>query len=196
VHGNRGRRPANAIGLALKQRIVALSRTEYASFNDTHFTEKFLIVEGIRISWETVRSIRRRAEILPKRRRRPRRHRFRRAPKSQEGMMVFCDGSAHRGFGAQHPSCCLIVPLMMGLPGGWWPDFSPLSLRRDICGFIHAGKRVDLSSVKEGHIVEIKVRRIPLFGVGAGGFTISSEGVSVNPPRDTPEVHAPSSSTP
>jgi hypothetical protein len=119
VHGNRGRRPANAIGLVLKQRIEALSRTEYASFNDTHFTEKFLIVEGIRISWETVRSIRRRAEILPKRRRRPRRHRFRRAPKSQEGMMVFCEGSAHRGFGAQHPSCCLIVPLMMGLPGGW-----------------------------------------------------------------------------
>jgi hypothetical protein len=59
VHGNTGRRPANASGLALRQKMVALSRTEYASCNDTHFTEKLVTVEGIRISRETVRSIRR-----------------------------------------------------------------------------------------------------------------------------------------
>ena len=29
--------------------------------------------------------------------------------------------------------------------------------------FIYSGRRVDLSSVKEGHIVEIRVKRIPLF---------------------------------
>ena len=29
--------------------------------------------------------------------------------------------------------------------------------------FIHSGATIDLSSVKEGHIVEIRVRRIPLF---------------------------------
>ncbi|NIS63275.1 MAG: hypothetical protein GTO13_22065, partial [Proteobacteria bacterium] len=40
VHGNTGRRPANAIGMELRQKIVALSRTEYGLFNDTHFTEK------------------------------------------------------------------------------------------------------------------------------------------------------------
>jgi hypothetical protein len=31
IHGNTGRRPANAIAVELRQKIVALSRTEYAS---------------------------------------------------------------------------------------------------------------------------------------------------------------------
>jgi transposase len=108
IHGNTGRRPANALGVELRQKIVELSRTEYALFNDTHFTEKLLRVEGIRIGRETVRTIRREAGILPKRRRRPARHRSRRARKSHEGMMVLWDGSAHRWFAPEHPPCCLI----------------------------------------------------------------------------------------
>ena len=108
VHGNTGRRPINAIGMELRQKILELSRTEYASFNDTHFTEKLLVVEGIRISRETLRRIRRQAGILPKRRRRPPRHRSRRARKPHEGMMVLWDGSAHQWFGPEHPPCCLV----------------------------------------------------------------------------------------
>jgi transposase len=108
VHGNRGRRPANAIGIEVRQKIVELSRTEYGLFNDTHFTEKLAAVEGIRISRETVRTIRRQAGIFPKRRRRPARHRSRRARKPHEGMMVLWDGSAHQWFGPQHPPCCLV----------------------------------------------------------------------------------------
>jgi len=45
IHGNTGRRPANAIGLEFRQKIVKLSRTEYVLFNDTHFTEKLSTVE-------------------------------------------------------------------------------------------------------------------------------------------------------
>jgi transposase len=86
IHGNTGRRPIKAIGMELRQKILELSRTEYASFNDTHFTEKLLVVEGIRISWEMVRRIRRQVGIVPKRRRRPPRHRSRRARKPHEGM--------------------------------------------------------------------------------------------------------------
>ena len=108
IHGNTGRRPANAIGMELRQKILELSRTEYGCFNDTHFTEKLLTVEGIRISRETVRTIRRGAGILPKRRRRPRRHRSRRARKPQQGMMVLWDGSAHQWFGPEHPPSCLL----------------------------------------------------------------------------------------
>jgi transposase len=111
IHGNAGRRPANAIGLELRQKIVELSRTEYALFNDTHFTEKFLRIEGIRIGRETVRNIRREVGILPKRRRRPPLHRSRRARKPREGMMVLWDGSAHRWFGAEYPPCCLIAAI-------------------------------------------------------------------------------------
>ena len=108
VHGNTGRRPTNAIGMELRQKILELSRTEYASFHDTHFTEKLATVEGIRIGRETVRSIRRGAGIAPKRRRRPPRHRSRRARRPQEGMMVLWDGSVHQWFGPEHPPCCLI----------------------------------------------------------------------------------------
>lgn len=96
VHGNTGRCPGNAVDGHLRQKIVALSRTEYASFNDIHFTEKLASVEGIRISRETIRKIRREAGISPKRRRMPPRHRFRRALRPQQGMMVLWDGSVHR----------------------------------------------------------------------------------------------------
>lgn len=66
VHGNAGRRPANAIGVYVKQRAMGLSRTRYASFNDTHFAEKLAAFEGIHLSRETVRRTRRKAGILPK----------------------------------------------------------------------------------------------------------------------------------
>jgi transposase len=108
IHGNTGRRPANAIALELRQKIVQLSRTEYGLFNDTHFTEKLSASEGIHLNRETVRKIRRGAGIFPKRRRRPPRHRSRRARRPQEGMMVLWDGSVHRWLGEGHPPCCLV----------------------------------------------------------------------------------------
>jgi transposase len=108
IHGNTGKRTANAIGMELRQKILELSRTEYGCFNDKHFTEKLSMVEGIRVSRETIRSIRRGAGILPKRRRRPVRHRSRRARKPHVGMMVLWDGSAHQWFGPKHPPCCLL----------------------------------------------------------------------------------------
>jgi len=111
IHGNTGRRPANAIALELREKIVALSRTEYALFNDTHFTEKLLTVEGIRIGRETARRIRREAGILAKRRRRPARHRSRRVRRPHEGMMVLWDGSVHRWFGEGHRPCCLVAAI-------------------------------------------------------------------------------------
>jgi transposase len=111
VDGNRGKRPSNTIGVDVRQRIVELSRTQYDSLNDTHFAEKLATVEGIRISRETIRKIRREVGILSKRRRRPPRHRSRRAQKPHEGMMVLWDGSVHRWFGQGHPPCCLIATI-------------------------------------------------------------------------------------
>jgi transposase len=64
VDGNTGTRPGNAINLAVKQKIVELCRTQYGSFNETHFAENLVRVEGIQISRETVRKIRRGAGIL------------------------------------------------------------------------------------------------------------------------------------
>jgi molybdenum-dependent DNA-binding transcriptional regulator ModE len=47
VHGNRGRPSPRALNAELAQRIIALSREEYANFNDTHFTEKLKEAEGM-----------------------------------------------------------------------------------------------------------------------------------------------------
>lgn len=71
LHGDTGRRPGNAINLAVKQEIAELSRTQYGSFDDTPFTEKLATDEGIRISREPVRKICRESGISPKGCRRP-----------------------------------------------------------------------------------------------------------------------------
>jgi len=111
VHGNRKRKPVNALKKSLREQILELSRTRYASFNDSHFTEKLHTAEGLRVSRETVRRIRRAAGIGPKRRRRPPRHRKRRDRRAQEGMMVLWDGSPHRWFGQGQPPCCLMAAM-------------------------------------------------------------------------------------
>ncbi len=61
--------------------------------------------------------------------------------------------------------------------------------------FIHSGTTVDLSSVKEGHIVEIRVRRVPLLWWWGRRFCDLLRGWSINPPADTPGVQRPSSSS-
>jgi transposase len=71
VHGNRGQAPANVLKESLRQRIVELSIARYVTFNDSHFTEKLIAREGIRVNRETVRKIQRSAGIASKRRRRP-----------------------------------------------------------------------------------------------------------------------------
>ena len=111
VHGNRARRPDNGLDEQIRQRILELSRSQYALFNDGHFTEKLATEEGIRVSRETVRRIRRDAGIPPKRRRRPPKHRRRRPRRAQEGMMVLWDGSPHRWFGPERDPCCLMAAM-------------------------------------------------------------------------------------
>ena len=65
--------------------------------------------EGIELSRETVRKLRRGSGQAPKRSRRAPRHRKRRERMAQEGLMMLWDGSPHRWFGPEHPSCSLMV---------------------------------------------------------------------------------------
>ncbi|MHB0913791.1 MAG: ISNCY family transposase [Armatimonadota bacterium] len=108
AHGNRGRRPPNRLPDNLHNRILSLSHEKYALFNDTHFTEQ-LASEGIRVSRETIRRIRREAGIVPKRKRKVKKHHKRRPRKTSEGVMMLWDGSPHRWFGPQEPACCLMA---------------------------------------------------------------------------------------
>jgi len=54
VHGNRGKSPPNALPQEIKDRILELSRERYECFNDSHFTEKLIEVEGMNISRENI----------------------------------------------------------------------------------------------------------------------------------------------
>ena len=111
IHGNRGRPSPKALSRELAEKILDLSLTTYTNFNDTHFTEKLREEEGIIVSRDTVRRLRRTNGIKPKRRLRAKRHFKRRDRSSQEGIMVLWDGSPHRWFGKDTPPCCLMAAI-------------------------------------------------------------------------------------
>lgn len=111
VHGSRGKEPWNKTPEDVRRRVVALSESTYHNFNDCHFTEMLLKREGLKLSDETVRVIRRAAGIKPKQRRRPPKHRSRRPRKAQEGMMMLWDGSPHHWLGKAHRPCCAMAAM-------------------------------------------------------------------------------------
>jgi len=111
IHGNTGRIPWNRTADCIRQRVIEFSRELYRDFNDMHFTEKLSEDQKIELSRETVRTLRRRVGIEPKRRRRAPRHRKRRERKAQEGAMVLWDGSPHHWLGPDQPACCLMAAI-------------------------------------------------------------------------------------
>jgi transposase len=108
AHRHRGRSAPNARGQDVRQRVLTLHREVYGQFNDSHFVQMLEEREGLRIGRETVRRWLREAGIRPKRRRRPPRHRSRRARRPQIGLLVQWDGSPHHWFGPERPACSLL----------------------------------------------------------------------------------------
>ena len=111
IHGNMGKPSNHRVEERIRAEVLQLSKKKYSKFNDTHFTEKLWEEEAMRVSREVVRTIRRGAGIMPKRKRRAKKHRQRRERKAQEGLMVLWDGSPHDWFGPSHPPCCLMVAM-------------------------------------------------------------------------------------
>jgi len=109
--GNTGNPSNHRMREGIKAKVLQLSQKVYGEFNDQHFTEKLTEEEGIEVSRETVRKIRRAAGIGPKRKRRGKKHRKRRERRAQEGWMVLWDGSPHPWFGQNLPPCCLMAAL-------------------------------------------------------------------------------------
>ena len=95
AHGNRGRKPVNAIEDSLRLKVIELSKFPYAGFNHQHLTEKLNEKEGIPLCRSTIRNILLEAGIRSPRKRRPPKHRSRRERYSQEGMLLQTDGSPH-----------------------------------------------------------------------------------------------------
>ena len=96
AHGNRGRKPRNAVADVEANAVVQLASTTYAGANHTHLTELLRDREGIDLSRPTVRRILTKAGIPSPRHRRPPKHRVRRQRMPQAGMLVQIDGSFHR----------------------------------------------------------------------------------------------------
>ncbi len=108
-HGNRGRKPANALPGPLREQVVALALSKYAAYNHHHLQGQLAENEGLHLSVASVRRLRQEAGLASPRRRRAPKHRSRREPKAQAGMMLQVDGSPHPWFGPHRPACCLLA---------------------------------------------------------------------------------------
>ena len=109
AHGNRGRRPHNAIPPAQAAAVVELATQRYEGANHTHFTELLSEREGIDLSRPTVRRILTKAGIGSPRSRRSPQHRFRRQRMPQSGMLVQLDGSHHAWLEDRGPKFALLL---------------------------------------------------------------------------------------
>lgn len=109
AHGNRGRRPSNAIPEAIAATVLHLASNGYAGTNHTHLTELLREREGIDLSRPTVRRILNRAGLGSPRSRRAPQHRFRRRRMPQEGMLVQIDGSHHPWLEDRGPKLVLLL---------------------------------------------------------------------------------------
>lgn len=108
AHGNRGRRPGNAVDGELREEVITLSRTRYQGVNHTHLTELLEERHGLTLSRSAVRRILREAGMESPRRRRPPRHRVRRERMAQPGMLLQLDGSVHPWLEDRGPELTLL----------------------------------------------------------------------------------------
>ena len=63
IHGNMGRRPSNRVKDELIEKVLGLREKLYAGFNDTHFTEKLVEIDKLKISRRSVQRILRAKQI-------------------------------------------------------------------------------------------------------------------------------------
>jgi transposase len=103
AHGNRRRKPGNAIPLAMRQQVLTLARTVYPGLNHSHFTDLLAEREGLILARSTVRTILLEAGIRSPRRR------SRRQRMPREGMLLQLDGSPHPWLEERGPRLTLLL---------------------------------------------------------------------------------------
>jgi transposase len=108
AHGNRGRKPVNALSEELSQKVIELAGNKYKGFNHSHLTEKLTECEQMHLSRSSVRSRLLKSGIRSPRKRQPPKHRNRRERYPQEGMLLQTDGSDHDWLEGRGPRLCLI----------------------------------------------------------------------------------------
>lgn len=108
VHGNRGRRPRNAVDMEVADRVVQLATSTYQGFNQHHLTEMLAEREGLFLSRPTVHRLLRRAGVTAPRTRRSARAHHRRDRMAQEGALLQVDGSRHDWLEGRGPYLTLV----------------------------------------------------------------------------------------
>jgi transposase len=108
AHGNRGRPSSRRLSDATRQRILALARTTYAGFNDSHLAESLAEDEGIAIGRSSLQRLLRAEGIASPRRHRAPRYRSRRERMAQAGLLVQVDGSRHDWLEGRGPWLTLV----------------------------------------------------------------------------------------
>src|SRR6266481_3036943 len=109
AHVSRGRPSPRRIPEPMRNRILHLTRTRYAGFNDHHLCEKLCEVEGLSLGRETLRRLLRSAGIGSPRKRRAPTHRQRRLPRAREGEMLLLDASLHHWLQDRGPQLTLLA---------------------------------------------------------------------------------------
>ena len=108
AHGNRERKPVNAISEELGQRVIELASSKYIGFNHTHLSEKLTECEQLHLSRSSIRRVLLKNGIRSPRKRKSVKHRSRRERYPQEGMLLQTDGSDHDWLEGRGPRFCLI----------------------------------------------------------------------------------------
>ncbi|MFZ3105811.1 MAG: hypothetical protein WA105_00335, partial [Candidatus Hydromicrobium sp.] len=104
IHGNRSRKPVNAVEDKVKDLVVELKIGRYTGTNFSHFTELLEEREGITLSRPTVHRILRSAGIAsPKKKKKIRAHHYRKR-KDCPGIMVQLDASPYIWLGGEELS--------------------------------------------------------------------------------------------
>ena len=169
AHGNRGRKPRNAVSDDEAAAVVQHASTTYAGANHTHFTELLREREGIDLSRPTVRRILTRAGIPSPRHRRPPKHRVRRERMPQEGMLVQIDGSFHRWLGDDLPQFTLLLAVDDATSAVANAVFSPEEDTRSYFTLMHG-------------LIERWGMPIALYGDRHGVFKFSGKPRHIHPP--------------
>ncbi len=108
AHGNRGRRPCNALPSEVADQVVALVQARYADYNHSHLHELLTEEHGLTCSRPTLGRLLRAATIRSPRRRKPRQHRQRRQRSAQPGMLIQLDASDHEWLEGRGPRLVLV----------------------------------------------------------------------------------------
>ena len=108
AHGNRGRAPVHRLSEGVRKRVVALAQGPYRGLNHYHLQELLAEREELVLSRSSVWRILTGEGIRSPRRRRPPRHRHRRARYPQEGMLLQVDGGRHDWLQGRGPYLTLV----------------------------------------------------------------------------------------